>query len=69
IAPAGVPRAVLDKLGREVGAIVRSPEIAKTFAASGAVAVGSTPAEFTAFIRAETAKWAGVVKAAGIERR
>lgn len=67
IAPAGVPRAILDKLGREVGAIVRSPEITRTFAASGAVAVGSTPIEFTAFLKTETAKWAKVIKEAGIK--
>jgi tripartite-type tricarboxylate transporter receptor subunit TctC len=67
IAPAGVPRAIIDKLGREVAAIVKSPEIGKTFEASGAVAVGSTPAEFTAFIKTETAKWANVIKEAGIK--
>jgi tripartite-type tricarboxylate transporter receptor subunit TctC len=67
IAPAGVPRAIIEKLGREVAAIVKSPEISKTFEASGAVAVGSTPAEFSAFIKTETAKWGKVIKDAGIK--
>jgi len=67
VAPAGVPRAILDKLGREVAAIVRSPEIGKTFDASGAVAVGSTPTEFAAFLKAEMAKWGKVIKDAGIK--
>lgn len=67
IAPAGVPRAIIEKLGREVAAIVQSPEIGKTFEASGAIAVGSTPAVFTAFLKNETAKWAKVIKEAGIK--
>lgn len=67
IAPAGVPRAIIEKLGREVAAIVQSPEIGKTFEASGAVAVGSTPAAFAAFLKTETAKWAKVIKEAGIK--
>ncbi len=67
VAPAGVPRAIIEKLGREVAAIVKSPEVAKTFEASGAVAVGSTPAEFASFLKNETAKWAKVIKEAGIK--
>ena len=67
IAPAGVPRAIIEKLGREVAAIVKSPEIGKTFEASGAVAVGSTHAEFSAFLNTETAKWGTVIREAGIK--
>jgi tripartite-type tricarboxylate transporter receptor subunit TctC len=37
------------------------------FVASGAVAVGSTPAEFGAFLKAEMAKWGRVIKEAGIK--
>ena len=66
VVPAGVPRAIVDKLAREVAAIVRAPEITRTFAASGAVAVGSTPAEFGAFLKAQMAKWGKVIKEAGI---
>ena len=67
VAPAGVPRAIVDKLAQEIGAIVRLPEISKTFVASGAVVVGSTPAEFGAFLKAEMAKWRKVIKEAGIK--
>lgn len=67
IAPAGVPRAIVEKLGKEVAAIVQMPEIGKTFEASGAIAVGSTPAVFTAFLKSETAKWGKVIKEAGIK--
>lgn len=67
IAPAGVPRAIIEKLGREVAAIVQMPEMVKTFEASGAIAVGSTPAVFAAFLKAETAKWGKVIKEANIK--
>lgn len=67
IAPAGVPRAIIEKLGKEVAAIVQTPEIGKIFEASGAIAVGSTPAVFTAFLKNETAKWGKVIKEAGIK--
>lgn len=67
IAPAGVPRAIIEKLGREVAAIVQMPEMVKTFEASGAITVGSTPAAFTAFLKSETAKWGKVIKDAGIK--
>ena len=66
VAPAGVPRAIVEKLAGEVAAIVRQPEMVKTFEASGAVAVGSTPAEFDAFLKAQMAKWGKVIKDAGI---
>ncbi len=67
VAPAGVPRAIVDKMSREVAAIVREPEVTKMFVASGAVAVGSTPAEFGAFLKTEMAKWGRVIKEAGIK--
>jgi tripartite-type tricarboxylate transporter receptor subunit TctC len=67
VAPAGVPRAIVDKLAQEVVAIVRLPEIGKTFEAAGAIPIGSRPVEFGAFLKAETAKWAKVIKDAGIK--
>lgn len=67
IAPAGVPRAIIEKMAQEVAAAIRSPDIAKSFVASGAVGVGSSPAEFSKFLRVEMTKWAGVIKDAGIK--
>ena len=67
VAPAGVPRSIIEKLAREVAAIVRQPEVSKLFVASGAVPVGSTPAQFGAFLKTEMAKWAQVIKQAGIK--
>ena len=67
VAPAGVPRPILDKLAREVAAIVRQPDMVKSFVAAGAVPVGSTPAEFSAFLKSEMAKWGKLIKEAGIK--
>ena len=67
VAPAGVPRPIVEKLAAEIGAIVRSPDIAARFDADGALPVGSTPQAFAAFLKTEMLKWARVIKEAGIQ--
>jgi len=67
IAPAGVPRAIVEKLAQEVAAAIRQPDVTKSFVASGAVPVGSSPAEFGAFLKTEMTKWGRVIKEAGIK--
>jgi tripartite-type tricarboxylate transporter receptor subunit TctC len=64
-APAGTPRDVVERLNRELNAILASPETKKFFADQGAEAGGGTAAELNAFVRAETVKWAKVVKDSG----
>ena len=64
-APAGTPKPVIDRLNKELDAILKSPETKKFFADQGAEAGGGTPEELAAFTRAETAKWAKVVKDSG----
>lgn len=66
-APAGTPPAVIERLHAEVTKIVRSDEIKAKFADFGEDVIGSTPAELAAFIKAEMAKWAEVVKTANIK--
>jgi tripartite-type tricarboxylate transporter receptor subunit TctC len=67
LAPAGTPQAVIERLYAEVTKILRSDDIKAKFADLGAEVVGSTPAELAAFIKAEMAKWAEVVKMANIK--
>jgi tripartite-type tricarboxylate transporter receptor subunit TctC len=67
VAPVGTPPAVLERLGREIAAVVESPEMQKRFQLEGAEALRMTPREFGGLIAAETAKWARVVKEAGIK--
>jgi tripartite-type tricarboxylate transporter receptor subunit TctC len=67
LAPAGTPKPILEKLHREIVKIVRSPEFSQNLFVEGATAVGNTPEEFAAVIRADLKKWAGVIKEAGIK--
>jgi tripartite-type tricarboxylate transporter receptor subunit TctC len=67
VAPAGTPQPIVDKLAREIGVVLSSPETQKLFAGEGAEVVQKTPAEFAAFIESELAKWQGVVKDAKIK--
>jgi tripartite-type tricarboxylate transporter receptor subunit TctC len=66
LAPAGTPPAVVERLHVEVTKIMQSDEMKAKFADLGAASIGSTPAEFATFLRAEMAKWAEVVKTANI---
>ncbi|WP_434082480.1 tripartite tricarboxylate transporter substrate binding protein [Comamonas antarctica] len=65
-APAGTPRAVLARLESETQAVVASPTVAKRFDEMGVQGVGSSAKDFTAFVKAETAKWAEVIKTSKI---
>lgn len=64
---AGTPKAVVDKLNREIVRIVRLPETREIFFRQGYEPVTSTPAEFAQFIQDELAKWQKVVKASGMQ--
>jgi tripartite-type tricarboxylate transporter receptor subunit TctC len=66
-APAKMPRLVLAKLNAAVARVLHAPDVQKSFASEGATAVGDTPEQFAAIVRSETAKWAKVIKAAGIQ--
>jgi tripartite-type tricarboxylate transporter receptor subunit TctC len=65
-APAGTPRPVVERLHRELSAVVASSETKKRFESEGADALPMSTEEFGRFIARETGKWAQVVKAAGI---
>jgi tripartite-type tricarboxylate transporter receptor subunit TctC len=61
-APAGTPRAIVDKVQADVAKTLALPEVRERFLAQGADPGGYTPEQFAAFIRAETDKWTRVVK-------
>lgn len=67
MAPAGTPRAIIDRLHAEAVKVVQEPTIRDRFIAETAEPVGSTPAQFGKFISNEIGKWTRVVKAAGIK--
>jgi tripartite-type tricarboxylate transporter receptor subunit TctC len=61
-APAATPRDTVARLASEVSAILNRPEVREKIAAQGADIVGGTPEQFAAFIRADSAKWAQLIK-------
>jgi tripartite-type tricarboxylate transporter receptor subunit TctC len=63
-APAEVPEPILEKLSAETQKILRDPEVVKQFLELGTRAGGNTRAEFAAFVKSETSRWAEMVKAA-----
>jgi len=66
LAPAGTPRAIVNKLNGEVGVIMREPETVKWFTALAADPWPSTPEAFGKLLAADIAKWRKVAKEAGI---
>ena len=67
LAPAKTPRAVIARLNEETARILQQPDVKSVFMNEGAEPVGNKPEEFAAIIREETAKWAKVIRAAGIK--
>jgi tripartite-type tricarboxylate transporter receptor subunit TctC len=66
MAPRQTPKPVVDKLHAEVVRILRTPEVGARLETEGAIAVGNTPEEFSAYIAGEMKKWEKVVRATGI---
>ena len=64
-APAATPREVLARLGDEIGAALKLPDMVANLANQGAAPGQLTAAQFTAFTRSEVAKWGGVVRSSG----
>ncbi len=67
LAPAGIPTAIRDRLANEIIAILRVPEVAQRIAGFGWTVVGNTPAEYSAFMRAELDRYGKVIKSRGIQ--
>lgn len=65
LAPAGTPFPVIARINSEVNKWLQSPDAREQLLAQGAEAAGGTPESFALHIRAETDKWAKVVKASG----
>jgi len=68
VVPAGTPRAIVDRLNREINAILSQPEQRDAILATASEPAGGTPEQFRELIRSETAKWGEVVRAAKIQQ-
>ena len=66
-APAGTPRAVVERLQQQIAAILRLPEVAERMAALGIEPVGGTSAQLAAVLRADIEKWTAVAKSANVK--
>ena len=65
VAPAGTPKAIIDRLNTEIVKALNTPEMRQRLADDGAEVEPSTPAELARFVHAEIAKWAKAVKDSG----
>ena len=66
LTPAGVPRPIVERLNREIVAIMNAPDMKAQLAKQGTEVRTSTPEEFAAYIKSEIAKWADVIHKAGL---
>jgi tripartite-type tricarboxylate transporter receptor subunit TctC len=67
LAPAGAPRPAVNKLNSEVTKVLQSPDVRERLQAQGAEPTPGTPEAFASFMQEEMAKWAPVVKQAGVK--
>jgi tripartite-type tricarboxylate transporter receptor subunit TctC/ketosteroid isomerase-like protein len=67
LAPAGTPRPVIDRLNRETVKVLESIDVRERLQAQGAEPMPGTPEAFASFMQEEMAKWAPVVKQAGVK--
>lgn len=67
VAPAGTPEVAVSVLHSEIVKLLKTQEFISRFAAEGAIAVGNTPAQFAAELKADIPKWTRVIKAAGLK--
>lgn len=68
MAPAGTPKDVVDKLNKATNAALKSPEVADALKKQGMDILGGSSEDFARYIQTETDKWAGVAKAAGLQK-
>lgn len=67
LAPAGMPKAIIDKVSAEVALILRKPEVTEMLSGQGMDAFVSTPDQFAALMKSDAAKFATVIKTANIK--
>ena len=67
VAPAGVPKEIVDRMSAEAKKALADPDLRKKLEQQGIVAMGTTPEEFKAFVGEEIARWKQVITAADIK--
>ncbi len=64
-APAGTPRPIVDRLQREIAAIIRLPDVAPKMIEQGQTPLGNTPEQFLAAFNADAPRWESLIRASG----
>ena len=67
VVPAGTPQAIVARLNAEINTAIALPQVKQKYAVFGSELVGGTPEQFAAQIRKDVAKWAQVIKRAGVK--
>ena len=67
LAPARTPPAIVNRLADEMRKSLARPEMRERMKSQGAIIIGDTPAEFAAFLKKDSERWAQVIKAAGVK--
>ena len=67
VGPARIPRDIVERLNRELVRAIKMPDVVEKIAAQGNFVIGDTPEQFAAYIRADSEKWARVVREAKIK--
>ena len=67
VMPAGTPREIVAKINQELAKLMRLPETRERMTAMGGIAIGSSPEEFVAYLKADMARWAKVAQAAKVK--
>ncbi len=64
--PKGTPHSIIDKLNKEIGKALATPDVKDKLAVQGLYVEGGTPERFGSYMRAEFEKWGGLVKESGM---
>jgi tripartite-type tricarboxylate transporter receptor subunit TctC len=67
VGPKGLPREIVERLNREIGEVVKGPEMKKSLEADGLEPAGGSSARFAEILKNEMARWGKVVQQAGIK--
>jgi tripartite-type tricarboxylate transporter receptor subunit TctC len=65
--PAGLPQPVVDRLNAEIARALAAPDLQQRLASQGAETLAGSPDQFAAYLKGEVAKWAKVVRNAGVQ--
>ncbi|MGZ5174919.1 MAG: tripartite tricarboxylate transporter substrate-binding protein, partial [Burkholderiales bacterium] len=65
--PRGTPKAIVERINAEILRVLKEPDVEERMIVAGLDAVGNTPEAFAAFVKTDLARWAKVIREAGIQ--